>query len=1002
MNAHNRILAVEDSPTQGELLVGYLREAGFEVTLATSGEAAVDCLRAQTFDLVLSDVVMPGMDGYQLCEHVKAHSRDVPVVLLTSLTDPLEIVRGLEAGADNFLRKPYEPEQLISRLRNILSHRAMRAGGRANLGLEVVLRDKRFLITAERQQILDLLLSSFEDLVTSNRHLAERDEALEAAATQLGTQLAATERERRRLATLLDAVPNPMVMVDPDGTITDASDQLCVLLGHPREQIVGQQVRDLVTFVDATGKPIAREARALALALGEGRAVELGTNFDLFIESSDGQRSAVIARAAPVRDEAGTIVAAVGSLHEIGELAAHDPVTALPNHTLFVDRVARALDASASDVAIIAVVLDRFTHLQHQLGDRATDRLLAAVAATIRELLGEEAAQRTASQGQGSAAYLGGGLFALAWPDLDDELDAVRLAHRAHAKLTAAPLGGGDTAVSFTLGLTLASSPGTPIDDTAAAIAAAHRGSAAGGSRIQIADPDVDARAASVLHRAGELRRALTEHELVVHYQPEIDLHTGAPVGAEALVRWQHPTEGLLLPGDFLPAAEAADLLCDLGWYVLDEACRQAARWHAELAGGEGFTVAVNVEASQLVDPHVVERVSSSLRAAGLDPAALTLEITEGEVVDNAGVAAGHLRDLKALGVRIAIDDFGTGYSSLRQLRRFPIDTLKIDREFVDGMTAHSDDAAIVAATVRLGRALGLETVAEGVETEEQLVQLRVLGCDTAQGFHWTPALPAAAFEEWWQQHQSLEVPTDATTVDTLDDASAGVDEIVAYLVHELRAPLTVVMGYADLALRNGGAEPKYLEPILRNVEDLDRRLTMLADLRRAGHGAVRLELEATDVAEVVLTVANDLRTQLHPHHVVVQADTPVIGRIDRFRLGQAVTNLLQNAAKFSPADTLIDVSVRAVGQLVEVSVRDHGPGIAAHRRPELFRRFSRLGSQHTGMGVGLYLVRAIARAHGGDVHYEDATDGGALFTILVPGVVQGVCRTPTASSRIA
>lgn len=208
-NGKSSVLVVEDSPTQGERLREELEGAGLHVTLVASGEAALERLDAEPFALVVSDIVMPGIGGYELCARIKGRGGDVPVVLLTSLTDPTEIIRGLEAGADNFLRKPYDPDQLVSRIRGILYHREQRGSGRAGIGLEVMLHDQRFMITAERQQILDLLISSFEDLVTLNRQLRDRESALVAAQAELQAQLAAAERERQRMNAVLQAAPRP-------------------------------------------------------------------------------------------------------------------------------------------------------------------------------------------------------------------------------------------------------------------------------------------------------------------------------------------------------------------------------------------------------------------------------------------------------------------------------------------------------------------------------------------------------------------------------------------------------------------------------------------------------------------------------------------------------------------------------------------------------------------------------------------------------------------------
>jgi len=291
-----------------------------------------------------------------------------------------------------------------------------------------------------------------------------------------------------------------------------------------------------------------------------------------------------------------------------------------------------------------------------------------------------------------------------------------------------------------------------------------------------------------------------------------------------------------------------------------------------------------------------------------------------------------------------------------------------------------------VAATVRLARALGVDTVAEGVETEDQLVLLRMLGCDYGQGFHWAHPMPPSELERWWSEWSPRSVQGASAGELPEDDASASLDDVLAYLVHELRSPLTVIAGYADLAQRaNDPNTPAYLEAISRAAQDLDRRISSLADARDAGRGAMRLVLEDVNVGELTRALVGDLTPQLAPHPITLQVDQEMTARADRSRLAQAITNLLVNAAKFSQPGAPIEVAISSAGAQGLVSVRDHGPGVPEDRRSELFRRFSRLGSHQVGMGVGLHLVRTIATAHGGDVRYEPAPGGGSRFAISIP-----------------
>lgn len=251
-----------------------------------------------------------------------------------------------------------------------------------------------------------------------------------------------------------------------------------------------------------------------------------------------------------------------------------------------------------------------------------------------------------------------------------------------------------------------------------------------------------------------------------------------------------------------------------------------------------------------------------------------------------------------------------------------------------------------------------------------------------------------ADFEPWWSSWSPVEDHLDDRDDEPEDDASASLDDVLAYLVHELRSPLTVIAGYAELALDHQDPDhPEFIEAISRGAWELDRRLATLADARDAGRGAMRLTLEDVDLGDLTRTLIADLTPQLAPHPITVRVEEELTTRADSSRLSQAITNLVVNAAKFSPPEEPIQVTVTATGGQGVVTVRDHGPGVPEERRSELFRRFSRLGSHHVGMGVGLHLVRSIARAHGGDARYEAAPGGGSRFMISIPAAPSGPRR---------
>jgi EAL domain-containing protein (putative c-di-GMP-specific phosphodiesterase class I) len=286
-----------------------------------------------------------------------------------------------------------------------------------------------------------------------------------------------------------------------------------------------------------------------------------------------------------------------------------------------------------------------------------------------------------------------------------------------------------------------------------------YRAKERGRSRVELFDEVLRQRAAGRLATATALRRALTQGEIVVHYQPVLSVGDDRVVGFEALARWEDPERGLVPPNDFIPIAEETGMIVPLGEHVLREATRTLAAWSTTYAGAAALTVAVNVSARQLADPHLVATVAAALAESGLAPQRLHLEITETVLMEDVDDSARVLAQLADLGVTLEIDDFGTGYSSLSYLKRFPVDTLKIDRGFVAGLGSDPDDTSIVTAIAALGRALGLRLHAEGVETEQQRPAVREIGCAYAQGYFWSPALPAREVLPWLRRRSFGVVP---------------------------------------------------------------------------------------------------------------------------------------------------------------------------------------------------------------------------------------------------
>jgi diguanylate cyclase (GGDEF)-like protein len=420
--------------------------------------------------------------------------------------------------------------------------------------------------------------------------------------------------------------------------------------------------------------------------------------------------------------------------------ALHDPLTALPNRTLLYDRIAHALSRARREPAVPAVLcidLDRFKVVNDSLGHRAGDRLLVAVTERLQQAL----------RPGDTLARLGGDEFVVLCDDLAEAGQALSLAGRISNELTSPfQLDDEEVVITASIGMAYAreghETPEILLQDADTAM---YRAKEQGGARYEVIDEQVRSQAQQRLGRENDLRRAIERDELRLVYQPIVSATDGKLEGVEALLRWQHPRRGLLLPADFLPLAEETGLIVPIGAWVLTQACEALQRWRHH-TGAEALRLSVNMSALQLARPDFVVSVAATLRDTGTDAAQVCLEVTEHVLVDEGPEVLRTLDELKELGIGLAIDDFGTGYCSLTYLKRVPADTVKVDRTFVAGLGSDQQDTAIVTAVVNLAHSLGMTVVAEGVETPTQLARTRELGCDLVQGYHLFRPLEGADF----------------------------------------------------------------------------------------------------------------------------------------------------------------------------------------------------------------------------------------------------------------
>ncbi len=405
--------------------------------------------------------------------------------------------------------------------------------------------------------------------------------------------------------------------------------------------------------------------------------------------------------------------------------AFHDSLTGLPNRARFLDCLEAAVrDHRRATVAVLFADLDGFKTVNDSLGHAAGDELLVAVARRLTRCV----------RPSDTAARFGGDEFAILLERIHGPADAIQAARRILDALDAPfEIRGREVFVDASIGI--ATGRGEPDHLLRNADLAMYKAKSRGKGRHELFEPGMHAEMVERMELEGDLKRAVERSELVLHYQPILNLRTGEVVGAEALVRWEHPRRGLVMPADFLGIAEETGQILSIGRMVMAEACRQGALWRARYPGYTDFAIAVNISGIQLQQQELVEEVRTALRSSGLDPASLVLEITETVLMDDTEVNVDRLRELKGLGVRIAVDDFGTGYSSLQYLQRFPIDILKIAKSFVDGLGSSAEEPAVARAIIDLGESLDLAVVAEGIELDEQPPRLMELGCEIGQGF---------------------------------------------------------------------------------------------------------------------------------------------------------------------------------------------------------------------------------------------------------------------------
>ncbi|HWW68477.1 MAG TPA: EAL domain-containing protein [Duganella sp.] len=681
------VLVVDDVPENVHGLLEVLRDH-YRVILASSGEKVIELMHGSGApDLVLLDIMMPGIGGYEVCKYIKAmpeRSR-IPVIFVTVAATREDKLKGFELGAADYITKPFDVDEVRARVRTHLE----------------LSRLRRFL----------------EGLV--------------------GQRTAQLQKSEEKYRILAEYSPNWEYWIAQDGAYQYVS-PACT-------EVSGYTPADFFADPALMEKIIDPGDLAAWAEFGPAAANDDFTLLTIRLRHRDGSERWVEHFAKRVRDSDGQALGVRGSYSNITQrrnaeqklefFSQRDPLTGLCNRALFGELLRHAINQGGhhqSRLALLIVNLDNFRTVNESLGHGAGDRLLLEVAGRLRGLL----------PGIDAIARVGGDEFNILIEREANAPGVDLLAQRLIEALSLPFLLDGNSAyVGACVGIALYPNDGAEVETLQSSAAAAlHQAKGKGHGNLCFFSPEMSVRAKERLALETDLRCALGRGELSLHYQPQIDLRDGTLVGLEALLRWTHPVRGNVPPSAFIPLAEECGLIVELGDWVLQTACRQIRRWQD--AGLAPRHTAVNISAVQLSRGQLQRSVRAALEGAGVSADLLELEITESFVMQERELSFLSLADLRALGVRLSIDDFGTGYSSLAYLQQLKVHKLKIDMSFVRDMMNNSGNAAIVKAVIALGKSLGLEVIAEGVEQKEQAVYLRELGCDVMQGYLVSKPLP--------------------------------------------------------------------------------------------------------------------------------------------------------------------------------------------------------------------------------------------------------------------
>ena len=695
-----RVLIVDDDATALALMRAALKKSGFDVSTAASGQAALDVFDSSTFDMVMLDVDMPEMSGYEVCQQLRKKADPLlPIVMVTGLDDVSSVEAAYQSGATDFIAKPFNWA--------LIGHRV------------------KYLMRARDASV-----------------------ALRAA--------------NANNSAILRALPDLLFEVDGDGLQIAFHSSRTDLLVVPVEDNIGRTIEQVLpAHASRIMMSALQTAKETGISTGQQYELKLdhGTCwFELSIarkEAAQGEKPNFIVLSRDITERK-------DAEKKITQLAMFDSLTGLPNRQSFLNRVereTRRAEHNGTSFAVLFMDLDGFKNINDTLGHEAGDMALQWAADRLRE--GVRPTDLVARQHQQAPAdveiaRLGGDEFTALIVDITRAEDAHIVARRI-LEMIRKPftLLGREISLSTSIGIAVFRDDG---DDALTLLkhadTAMYHAKESGRDNYRFYNASLTELVIKRMALEREMRLALEHGEFTLHYQPQFDAQSGQICGVEALIRWLHPVRGLVAPGDFIVAAEQSGLIIPIGGWVLRTACADAARWQR---AGHPVRVAVNLSPAQFKDAHLVQCVTDTLKSTSLAPTLLELELTEGVVMQDTADTLQSLQALRALGVQITLDDFGTGYSSLSYLKRVPLSCLKVDQSFVAGLPTDLQDYAIVAAILAMARGLGLRVTAEGIETVEQWQILKQMGCNALQGYYLSRPVTTAEIDVLLACNQPLQ-----------------------------------------------------------------------------------------------------------------------------------------------------------------------------------------------------------------------------------------------------